>query len=194
MTELEATRLKLKCLEMVEGTKSKWWEVIKCNGQIPYAQLSFSGKAEDYELALGIFVEGKPVWEGDELYTKEGAAFIVRADTRFCSSEVSWNPPKPKNENKKENKLRELLAIQKRSCDCVNDSYFRGMYNGMEVMLACVENREAGYIPKPKPKTVMVEFLAEDAARLMHCLDLYEVPLATRRAKEVFSKALENLK
>lgn len=43
----------------------------------------------------------------------------------------------------------------------------------------------------PKPSTVLVELLLEDAKRVRHCLDLYEVPIAIERSKEAFDKALE---
>lgn len=39
-------------------------------------------------------------------------------------------------------KLRELLEIQGRHGNWNYDSYMRGMYNGMEVLMACLENRE----------------------------------------------------
>ena len=38
-------------------------------------------------------------------------------------------------------KLKELLEVQGRDCTWNYDPYFHGMYNGMEVMLAVLENR-----------------------------------------------------
>lgn len=180
MNELEATRAKLKCLEMVEGTGLDWWNVVKIRIKsyvdntsvscfIPTFNFDFEYyENATYEFALGV-VEGKPVWNGDRLYDSTGCVFTAKTieDGRMHGyitpnivrvmpiELVSWNPPKPKNE--KADKLRELLTIQKQSCDCINDNYFRGMYNGMDVMLACVEDRDADFIPAPTPKTIMVE-------------------------------------
>lgn len=47
--------------------------------------------------------------------------------------------------------LRDLRDTQRSSCDCVGDSYFRGLYNGMELALATLENREPQYIEAPAP-------------------------------------------
>lgn len=45
--------------------------------------------------------------------------------------------------------LRQLLDTQAATCDCDTDSYFRGMYNGLELALATLENREPVYKPVP---------------------------------------------
>lgn len=45
-------------------------------------------------------VEGKPVFEGDELYSPDGHKFVVNkmcaADKLGINEACSWNPPKPK--------------------------------------------------------------------------------------------------
>lgn len=108
MTELESTRAKLKCLEMVEGTKLNWWDVVRFDGCNSGHYLSF-GSDRKYEFALGV-VEGKPVWEGDRLYDSTGCVFTAKTieDGSMCGyitpnivrvmpiELVSWNPPSPK--------------------------------------------------------------------------------------------------
>lgn len=107
MKEIDATRITLKCMEMVEGTGLKWYDVIRlvgCSNAYGIRLCSdsrwrmgrirlFDGEKEHYEIALGI-VEGKPVWEGDELYYK-GKLQTFITDKLF-RQEWSWNPPKPK--------------------------------------------------------------------------------------------------
>lgn len=43
----------------------------------------------------------------------------------------------------------------------------------------------------PLPKTVTIELLREDVERVLHCLDMYEVPVAITRAKEAVKAALK---
>ena len=47
-------------------------------------------------------------------------------------------------------KLKELLEVQGRDGTWNYDPYFHGMYNGMEVMLAVLENREPVFRGAPK--------------------------------------------
>lgn len=47
-------------------------------------------------------------------------------------------------------KLRDLVKIQGMNGTWNYDSYMRGMYNGMELMLACLEGREPNYRHAPK--------------------------------------------
>ena len=94
MKEIDATRIKLKCLEMVEGTGLEWWKVIRMPICISDRMPDFSANKEDYELALGI-VEGKPVWEGDELYYA-GIKFSAHYGHSFTQPGWSWTPPKQK--------------------------------------------------------------------------------------------------
>lgn len=97
MKEIEATRLKLKCLEMVEGTNLKWWEVLTMVGcsETFTSEPMLCGPKNMYTTVLGI-VEGKPVWEGDTLYNKiTNQEFKVKNFTRAFHT-YSWNPSKPK--------------------------------------------------------------------------------------------------
>lgn len=90
MKEIDATRLKLAAMELVEGTELKWIEVLRAD-KLPQTYYAFDLPRERYELALGI-IEGKPVWEGDELY-------LDGIKRPFCGSFTdgwSWLPPKPK--------------------------------------------------------------------------------------------------
>lgn len=118
MTELEATRIKLKCLELVEGTGLNWWEVVRWENTLSKdtfmnecvaARCLSLYPAYEFEVALGV-VEGKPVWEGDILYHPIYGKVTIRHSTRstrylkivgesgveLLASKFSWNPPKPK--------------------------------------------------------------------------------------------------
>lgn len=102
MKEIDATRIKLKCLEMVEGTDLEWWKTIKFHPDQNTTILlsnapTFSGRPpEEYELARGI-VEGKLVWEGDVHYDKHGKKFITCGDyTKEYLATCTLSPPKPK--------------------------------------------------------------------------------------------------
>ena len=96
MTELEATRLKLQALELVEGTGLNWWEVIRNL----YSKEGFNTppalnvEPKDYELALGV-IEGKPVWEGDKLWCAEYPCKQEISALTIHRFKWSWNPPKP---------------------------------------------------------------------------------------------------
>lgn len=92
MNELEATRAKLKCLEMVEGTGLKWSAVVRGKTMILSVPPTFTLDSDEYEFALGI-VEGKPVWKGDEVYIND-VKFIAETVRAHLAS-ATWNPPKP---------------------------------------------------------------------------------------------------
>ena len=58
--------------------------------------------------------------------------------------------PKTQPEQELVVKLKELLEVQGRDGTWNYDPYFHGMYNGMEVMLAVLENREPVFRGAPK--------------------------------------------
>lgn len=101
MTELEATRAKLKCLEMVEGTELNWWNVVRMKSNkglfVESSPDFMCYEINIYEFALGV-VEGKPVWEGDEIYRLDGHKFTAceYGMSRCDHNKLSWNPPQPK--------------------------------------------------------------------------------------------------
>lgn len=98
MKEIEAARLKLKCLEIVEGTDLKWFEVLRgSKSKVEYFHPPLLNNALDhYEVALGI-LEGKPVWNGDTLYNESGEPIKAYKGLNFKYAKFwSWNPPKPK--------------------------------------------------------------------------------------------------
>lgn len=101
MTELEIAKLKVKCMEMVEGTNLKWWNVLKFRlvyniWEILHSEPKFNWGADDYKLAIAV-VEGKPVWEGDTLYFNGEKCTIKQTTRALCSMHLwSWNPPQPK--------------------------------------------------------------------------------------------------
>lgn len=113
MKEIDATRMKLKALEMVEGTDLRWFSVIRMarvKGAKPYAfEVKFTDSANDYEFAIGI-VGGKQVWKGDTLFHNRWGTVVARAsgtkgflkieDTdmshrgaEYLASSFSWIPP-----------------------------------------------------------------------------------------------------
>lgn len=102
MKEIEATRLLLKSMEMVEGTKLGWWEVLRANNTKAKLSedtvLAVWGK-DELELAIGI-IEGKPVWGGDKYWHSNGDYCCCKEIDRSLSKEYwsrcSWLPPKPK--------------------------------------------------------------------------------------------------
>lgn len=112
MNELKATRSKLKCLEMVEGTDLKWWEVVRyatANARPFVNVINFQFDISDYEFALGV-VECKPVWKGDKLWSRFFNKWVIISDqltdgylktnineySNVSIETLSWNQPKPK--------------------------------------------------------------------------------------------------
>ena len=61
------------------------------------------------------------------------------------------------------NQLREVHAIQGRDGCWDIDDYMLGLYNGLELALSIVENRECRYKNRPKPEQEPVGQLLEDA-------------------------------
>ena len=115
MKDYEALDLQASCMRMVEGTELKWWECLKGTAdQIcrhpSHAHLWFKD-IQSVRVALAI-VEGKPVFVGDELYSKSGLTKctvshvdFIGGDKRFVSQEENqcvmvgsstWQPPRPK--------------------------------------------------------------------------------------------------
>lgn len=95
MKEIEATRMKLAAMELVEGTEIKWWTVLRCaKYKDVYDFQPVFDSPYGYELALGI-IEGKPVWEGDELYYGDKKTTATAAQGGHFTG-WSWLPPKPK--------------------------------------------------------------------------------------------------
>jgi hypothetical protein len=54
------------------------------------------------------------------------------------------------------NQLREVHAIQGRDGCWDIDDYMLGLYNGLELALSIVENRECRYKDRPKPQRTWV--------------------------------------
>jgi hypothetical protein len=67
-------------------------------------------------------------------------------------------------------KLRELVEIQGRNGTWNYDPYFHGMYNGMEVMLAVLEDREPVFRGAPK------KWLSKKEWQGLTAKDLAEIP------------------
>lgn len=108
MKEIDAARLKLKALEMVEGTDLHWWHVIKYQENPVSSHFSFDGKDEDYNLALGI-VEGRPVFKGDKGWSEnmecavtvknrnavDGYWLYENSIGGYNGLDFTWEKPKP---------------------------------------------------------------------------------------------------
>ena len=58
--------------------------------------------------------------------------------------------------------LREVHAIQGRDGCWDIDDYMLGLYNGLELALSIVENREYRYKDRPKPQRTWVELTDEE--------------------------------
>jgi hypothetical protein len=97
MKNYEVLELQAKAMRLVEGTGINWKDVIRLPSRIIY---NWRYDLDEYkpgecELALTI-VEGKPVFVGDELYSKiNGWAYIINQHN-YDFANYSWNPPKPK--------------------------------------------------------------------------------------------------
>jgi hypothetical protein len=97
MKNYEALELQAKAMRLVEGTGLNWNEVIRLHSRIIYnGRYDLNGyKPGDCELALTI-VEGKPVFNGDVLYTKINGCTHTIDQYNYDFANYSWNPPKPK--------------------------------------------------------------------------------------------------
>ena len=60
------------------------------------------------------------------------------------------------------NQLREVHAIQGRDGCWDIDDYMLGLYNGLELALSIVENREFRYKDRPKPQRTWVGLTDEE--------------------------------
>ena len=60
------------------------------------------------------------------------------------------------------NQLREVHAIQGRDGCWDIDDYMLGLYNGLELALSIVENRECRYKNRPKPQRTWVGLTDEE--------------------------------
>ena len=97
MKPYEALELQAKAMRLVEGTELDWCRAIKHLGKPQYS-FSLIAPLEEYELALAI-VEGKPVFDGDTLYTNTGNKFVVSKSEQHYqafANNYSWDAPKPR--------------------------------------------------------------------------------------------------
>ena len=67
--------------------------------------------------------------------------------------------------------LREVHAIQGRDGCWDIDDYMLGLYNGLELALSIVENRECRYKNRPKPERTWVGLTDEEIETLIHRFD-----------------------
>ena len=86
LTELRAFKAAIEAQEpaSTEDESSEWSVTSGMNTTI------------DYQLALAI-VEGKPVFEGENLYCHNGVPYTAKdGEQEHFYASLSWNPPKPK--------------------------------------------------------------------------------------------------
>lgn len=99
MKPIDAVRLQLKAMELVEGTELEWWEVIrdKTSKKAFNYHPALDCHVSQYELALGV-IKGKPVWEGDQIYTSYNRKFVAHEEDRerLDWAACTWLPPTPK--------------------------------------------------------------------------------------------------
>ena len=69
------------------------------------------------------------------------------------------------------NQLREVHAIQGRDGCWDIDDYMLGLYNGLELALSIVENRECRYKNRPKPQRTWVGLTDKEIETLIHRFD-----------------------
>lgn len=146
--------------------EGKEWECVSYNGCIQLFPPAFEMPPGNYEFALGI-VEDKLVWEGNtNLYNTSGANMTAQywwTQKWLDEHKISWTPPAPPKPKLSVEELKASIA---------------------ELQKELLE------IWDKEPKTVTVELLLEDAQRVLHCLDMYEVPVAIIRAKEAVKLAI----
>lgn len=96
MKPIDAIRLQLKAMELVEGTELEWEDVIRYKPtKKPLAANFEFYYIEDIELALGI-IEDKPVWEMDEYWNGDGdhcRATGITLHVKEYWSTCTWFPP-----------------------------------------------------------------------------------------------------
>lgn len=114
MKEYELLEMQAKMMRMAEKHGIDWRELVFVRHHDDELWMEFDSPAcvfslecyRHHKFALGV-VEGKPVFEGDELYTKSGLHILVRASKEpnsvtdkdgaiFYISELTWNQPAPK--------------------------------------------------------------------------------------------------
>ena len=108
----------------------------------------------------------------DEFSIGEADAFIIRyADLNASVNEDSCDEVDPAAENRKKmmEKIRNLVAIAGSTGNWNCNPYLHGMFNGMELILSVLENREVKYKDAPKvwlddiPKTNQSPVAVPDA-------------------------------
>lgn len=96
MTKIEALELELAARKMVEGTGVGWVEVLrKKDTHKPACNKLTMFDWDNTELALGI-VEGRPVWEGDKLFSLLNGREYDMGSFPNDPTRWSWNKPVPK--------------------------------------------------------------------------------------------------
>lgn len=81
-------------------------------------------------------------------------------------------------------KVAELLKVQGEACNCKDDAYFRGMYNGLAVALSCLDESRPVFIDAPavserQKLTEQVEDLRNDRSALCDERDIMRRRLNT---------------
>jgi hypothetical protein len=81
-------------------------------------------------------------------YTSRGIGF-EQTDIPFAKHVPLYTAPPLPDYNIKLERMREMVEIQGRDGNWNYDPYMHGMYNGMEFMIAMLEDREPVYRTKP---------------------------------------------
>jgi hypothetical protein len=108
-TRADLFREYARVIDMCEGTEVYPAQCVKINGIPCVLTPTFENSENNYSFALAI-VEGKPVFDGDELFSDlssqkdrhliaarlSGNRIMMTDGGIFCLSDLSWNPPKRK--------------------------------------------------------------------------------------------------
>ena len=144
MTDKEVMQIALETAEQIASADYRHWEELASLGEFErWARSRANHIAEALRARLAQPEnEFNPDWDAIAVMVEEQQRMAKRIE------ELEARLAQP--EQKLVVKLKELLEVQGRDGTWNYDPYFHGMYNGMEVMLAVLENREPVFRGAPK--------------------------------------------
>ena len=144
MTDKEVMQIALETAEQIASADYRHWEELASLGEFErWARSRANHIAEALRARLAQPEnEFNPDWDAIAVMVEEQQRMAKRIE------ELEARLAQP--EQKLVVKLKELLEVQGRDGTWNYDPYFHGMYNGMEVMLAVLENREPVFRGAPE--------------------------------------------
>ena len=144
MTNREIMQMALETAEQIASADYRHWEELASLGEFErWARSRANHIAEALRARLA-----QP--ENDFNPDWDAMAVMVEEQQRMAKRIEELEARLAQPEQKLVVKLKELLEVQGRDGTWNYDPYFHGMYNGMEVMLAVLENREPVFRGAPK--------------------------------------------